>query len=101
MRMTTIQAGEWRLTAGLYRCPITLVREDDGTFSAVAASLPGAGSCGDTVAEALANAKEALEAVIESYLAAGQPIPWRDETPAVVGESWRCWVFPQVTTTRE
>ena len=61
-----------------YRCHVCLIREDDGSFSAVVLNLPGAGSCGDTEEEALQNVRESVLGVIESYLAAGDEIPWKD-----------------------
>ena len=66
-------------SAGLrtsYRCHLAVVREDDGTYSVLVVNLPGAGSCGDTKAEAIANAREAVLGVIESYLEDNVPIPW-------------------------
>lgn len=58
------------------------VAEGDGTYSAFAMNLPGAGSCGDTPAEAVENAGEAAAGVIEEYLASGQEIPWVEVTEA-------------------
>jgi predicted RNase H-like HicB family nuclease len=61
------------------RLPVVLVPEGDGGFAAFAATLPGAASQGDTEAEALANIREALEGVLESYRDLGKRPPWRDE----------------------
>ena len=74
---TPVTAEEWRETKA-YRCHVCLIREDDGSFSAVVLNLPGAGSCGDTEEEALQNVREAVLGVIESYLAAGDEIPWKN-----------------------
>jgi predicted RNase H-like HicB family nuclease len=63
-----------------YRCHVALLREDDGTFSAIVLNLPGTGSCGDTEEEAIANAREAAAGVIESYIHDHESIPWVDET---------------------
>ena len=64
-----------------YRCHVRTVREDDGTFSAMVLNLPGCGSCGDTEEDAVANVREAVLGVIESHLAAGEEIPWRNTVP--------------------
>ncbi len=61
-----------------YRCHVCIIREDDGTISATVLNLPGAGSCGSTVEEALRNVEEAVCGVIESHRDAGEDIPWRD-----------------------
>lgn len=55
-----------------------IIQEDDGGFSAIALNLPGAGSCGDTEAEAVENAREAISGVLETYEELGQGVPWRD-----------------------
>jgi predicted RNase H-like HicB family nuclease len=59
-----------------YVCYIALVREDDGTYSAIVLNLPGCGSCGDSEEEAIKNVKEAVAGCIESYASAGEQIPW-------------------------
>jgi len=64
-----------------YRCRVCLIPEDDGTWSAIVLNLPGAASCGNTEEEALANAREAIVGLIESYLADREPIPWNDAKP--------------------
>lgn len=55
-------------------------------------NLPGAGSCGATEEEAIENAKEAVSGVIESYLEAGEEIPWKDSSsesiPAGATHKW-------------
>ena len=55
---------------------IEFIPEDDGTFSAIVLNLPGAGSCGDTEAEALENVREALTGVMEEYAESGEGVPW-------------------------
>jgi antitoxin HicB len=68
-----------------YAIHLLIIPEEDGKYSAVALNLPGSGSCGDTKAEAIENAKEAVKGVLESYKESGEPIPWKntadDETP--------------------
>ena len=68
---------EWKKPKA-YRLHIFITRDEEGTYSAVARNLPGAGSCGDTAEEALENAKEAIRGVLESYESAGKDIPWKD-----------------------
>ncbi len=76
-----------------YRCHLAIIREEDGAFSAVVLNLPGAGSCGDTEVEAVANAREAASAVIAEYLASENgAIPWLSieqyEIPEGVKQKW-------------
>jgi predicted RNase H-like HicB family nuclease len=59
-----------------YRCYIALVREADGSYSAIVVNLPGCGSCGDSEAEAIENVREAIQGTIASYIDAGKEIPW-------------------------
>lgn len=63
-----------------YRCHLAISRDDDGRFSAVVLNLPGAGSCGDSKAEAIANAREAVLGIIESYREDQLDIPWQDSS---------------------
>lgn len=53
-----------------------LIEEDeDGVFVAEVPALPGCVSQGDTRAEALQNAREAIEGYLESLKAHDEPIP--------------------------
>jgi predicted RNase H-like HicB family nuclease len=80
------------IVATTYRCHVGLIREDDGSFSAIVLNLPGAGSCGDTEEEALQNVREAVLGVIESHLDAGEEVPWTDsaseDIPADATHKW-------------
>jgi len=71
---------------------LSLIEEEDGSWSAIALNLPGAGSCGDTEAEAVANATEAICGVLESYESARMAIPWKDtasvDIPAGAKQKW-------------
>ena len=58
------------------RCHMAILREDDGSFSAIALNLPGIGSCGDSEEEAIANASQAVTAAVESFREDGDPVPW-------------------------
>jgi predicted RNase H-like HicB family nuclease len=61
-----------------YRYTIILERQPDGGFHAYCPALRGCHSQGDTLDEALANMREAVEAYIESVAAHGEPIPQED-----------------------
>jgi predicted RNase H-like HicB family nuclease len=67
-------------TSDPYRVEILTIKEEEGGFSTIALNLPGAGSCGDTKEESIANAKEAIKAVLETYKESGDPIPWVEVT---------------------
>ena len=47
----------------------------EGGFIVTVPALPELGTQGDTYDEAMANAREAIELVIEDRLARGEPIP--------------------------
>lgn len=83
---------EWRKDPqGTFRLHLLTIREEDGTYSTIALNLPGAGSCGDSKEESIANAKEAIKAVLESYQEAGDPIPWRDSTCETIPDGEQKW----------
>lgn len=54
---------------------IILEPAEEGGFIVTVPALPAAGTQGDTREEALANAREAIELVIEHLVARGEPIP--------------------------
>lgn len=70
--------GEPQWDPSSYRCHLAIMREEDGSISIIVLNLPGAGSCGDTEEEAIANTREAVAGLIGSYLDAGDEIPWVD-----------------------
>jgi predicted RNase H-like HicB family nuclease len=72
-----------------YRCHVLLQKEEDGRWSAIVLNLPGAGSCGDSEAEALANVREAVAGAIQSYLESGEEIPWKDSLAADIRDDAR------------
>ena len=55
--------------------PITLVAEDGGGFSAFFPDLPGTQTQGETRAETLANAVDALVAMLGLLVKNGDPVP--------------------------
>jgi predicted RNase H-like HicB family nuclease len=61
-----------------HRYTIILERETDGGFHAFCPALKGCHSQGDTLDEALANIREAIEAYLESMETQGEPIPRED-----------------------
>jgi antitoxin HicB len=61
---------------------IILEPSDEGGFIVTVPALPEVGTQGDTRAEALANAREAIELIIEHRLARGESLP-ADITPEV------------------
>jgi predicted RNase H-like HicB family nuclease len=75
----TLSGGGWRPGKG-YRLHLLILKDDENSYSAVALNLPGAGSCGDSIEEAVENAKEAISGVLEEYNSSGVPIPWKDSS---------------------
>src|ERR1700686_5228196 len=71
-----------------YRVYLRTIPEEDGGYSTIAINLPGAGSCGDTEEESIANAKEAITGVLESYQESGDPIPWQPVSEIISGAKW-------------
>ena len=61
-----------------YRYTVILEPEADGGFHAYCPALKGCHSQGDSIEEAMANAREAIEAYLESLRAHGEPIPQED-----------------------
>lgn len=60
------------------RYTVVLEREPDGGFVVTVPALPGCVTQGDTRAEAVANAREAIELYLEDCRATGDPIPTED-----------------------
>jgi predicted RNase H-like HicB family nuclease len=54
---------------------IVLEPAEEGGFVVTVPALPEAGTQGDTYEEAMANAREAIELVIEDRLSRGEPLP--------------------------
>jgi predicted RNase H-like HicB family nuclease len=62
----------------IHRYTVILERQPDGGFHVSCPALPGCHSEGDTLDEALANAKEAIAVYIESLQAHGEALPVED-----------------------
>ena len=58
-----------------YTFTIILEPAEEGGFVVTVPALPEVGTQGDTYEDALSNAREAIELVIEDRLARGEPIP--------------------------
>jgi predicted RNase H-like HicB family nuclease len=54
---------------------VILIPDEDGGFTVEVPSLPGCISQGDTVEEALANIKEAIELHVADMIANGEEVP--------------------------
>ena len=54
---------------------IFLSKEDEGGYVVTVPALPGCITQGDTIDEALAMAKEAIELYVEELQSRGEPIP--------------------------
>lgn len=92
-----VEPDKWTERPKSYRCHVLLLKEDDGSYSALVLNLPGAGSCGDTEEEAMRNAREAVCGAIESYLDAGEEIPWLDSLTGDIPEGAKHkWILVNV-----
>lgn len=58
---------------------IVLEKEEAGGYTVFVPALPGCHTQGDTIEEALGNAREAIECYIESLKKDGLPIPTTSE----------------------
>lgn len=62
------------------RYTIHLLSEAEGGYTVLVPALPEVVTCGDTYEEAMANAREAIEAVLDFYRDEGRDIPDDVET---------------------
>ena len=61
---------------GTHRYTVVLTPElEDGGYSVSVPALPGCHTQGETVEEALANAREAIRLYLEDVIASGEPVP--------------------------
>src|SRR4051812_25148342 len=75
MSATTTQETNGALR-GTRRYTVLLTPEvEDGGYSVTVPALPGCHTQGDTLEEALANAREAIRLYLEDVIASGEPIP--------------------------
>jgi len=59
----------------LYKLPLVLEPQPEGGYTVTCPLVPELITEGDTVKEALANASDALVAIIEAYEDLGRPLP--------------------------
>jgi antitoxin HicB len=59
----------------VYRVPLVLTPQPAGGFTVTSPALTGPVTEGDSLEEALANAEDALRALLELYEDLGRPIP--------------------------
>ncbi len=62
------------------RYRILMRKEPEGGYTVTVPSLPGCITYGETIEEAIENAKEAIELYIESLAAHGEEIPTEEKT---------------------
>ena len=62
----------------LFHYTVILEHEEDGGYHAFVPALKGCHSQGETLEEAVANIREAIEAYLESMKADGQTLPEED-----------------------
>ena len=58
-----------------YRVPLVLTPQEEGGYTVTSPDLPELVSEGDSVCDALENAKDAFAAVIDLYEDLGRPLP--------------------------
>jgi len=59
----------------LYRVPLQFATQQEGGFTVTSPAVPELVTEGDTLAEAFANAQDALAAVVELYADEGRQLP--------------------------
>jgi predicted RNase H-like HicB family nuclease len=60
-----------------------LIHPDDGAYSVVVPALPGCVTWGNTLDEAVASAREAIEGHVAALRDTGQDVPEEHDTPLV------------------
>ncbi len=72
----------------LYRVPLLFSPQAEGGFTVTSPALPELVTEGDTLAEAFANARDALAAVVELYADEGRQLPASVTLPATGEVVW-------------
>jgi antitoxin HicB len=72
----------------LYRVPLLFDPQAEGGFTVTCPALPELVTEGDTLAEAFANAQDALAAVVELYADQGRSLPAGVALPAAGQMVW-------------
>ncbi|MDY0169056.1 MAG: type II toxin-antitoxin system HicB family antitoxin [Thermoguttaceae bacterium] len=71
-----------------YKIPLVLTPQPEGGYTVTSPLLPELVTEGDTVDEVMANVRDALAAVIETYEDLGRPLPQSAMVPDVSGPVW-------------
>jgi antitoxin HicB len=71
-----------------YKIPLILEPQPEGGYTVTSPLLPELVTEGDTVDEALANVKDALSAVIETYQELGRSLPKNAQIQDASGPVW-------------
>jgi antitoxin HicB len=71
-----------------YKIPLVLSPQPEGGYTVTSPLLPELVTEGDSLEEALANAKDALAAVVESYAELGRQLPKNSEIKDSGGPVW-------------
>ena len=74
--------------SAIYKLPLVLEPQPEGGFLVTCPLLPELITEGETIQEALANANDALSAIIESMEEAGRPLPVVLRPSAPDGPIW-------------
>lgn len=61
--------------ATVYKLPLALESQPEGGYAVTCPLLPELITEGDSIQEAIANASDALEAIIEAFQDLGRPLP--------------------------
>jgi predicted RNase H-like HicB family nuclease len=69
-----------RKTKKEYSYQINLIPDEEGGYTALVPLLPGCISYGNTIEEATANAREAIQLHLENLVAHDEPIPLGNES---------------------
>lgn len=78
-----------------YKIPLVLIPQAEGGYTVTSPLLPELVTEGETVEEALANVRDALAAVIETYKDLGRNLPRNAE---IADASGPLWIETLVTT---
>jgi predicted RNase H-like HicB family nuclease len=89
---TVPKPGTEEYAPNVYRCQVYILREDDGRYSAIAATLPGVASYGASEQEALRHIEEAFGAAIETYKEGDGKIPWLSAPEEPPPDSETRWI---------
>ena len=71
-----------------YKIPLVLTPQPDGGYTVTSPLLPELVTEGDSMDEALANVKDAVAAVIETYQDLGRSLPQNAQIQDATGPVW-------------